>query len=102
MLARSGGQRGFFDAAWCTGLLPERSIYALLAEHGQGALVTVRLDHDAELSGPFDRGADPAKVVALRDFLGGLVQRVVGFLALDLADDVERGISQRKLLKMTG
>ena len=35
MLARSGGQRGLFDAAWCTGLLPERSIYALLAEHGE-------------------------------------------------------------------
>ena len=35
MLARSDGQRGFFDAAWCAGLLPERSIYALLAEHGE-------------------------------------------------------------------
>src|SRR3954451_14071156 len=35
MLARNSGQRGFFDAAWCAGLLPERSIYALLAEHGE-------------------------------------------------------------------
>jgi transposase len=35
VLARSDGQRGFFDAAWCAGLLPERSIYALLAEHGE-------------------------------------------------------------------
>lgn len=35
MLARSDGQQGFFDAAWCSGLLPERSIYALLAEHGE-------------------------------------------------------------------
>src|SRR4051812_14452625 len=35
MLARSDGQQGFFDAAWCVGLLPERSIYALLAEHGE-------------------------------------------------------------------
>src|SRR3954471_9673278 len=34
MLARNDGQQGFFDAAWCSGLLPERSIYALLAEHG--------------------------------------------------------------------
>ena len=34
MLARSDGQRGFFDAAWCAGLLAERSIYALLAKHG--------------------------------------------------------------------
>ena len=35
VLARSDGQQGFFDAAWCSGLLPERSIYALLAEHGE-------------------------------------------------------------------
>ena len=35
MLARSDGQRGFVDAAWCAGLLPERSIYALLAERGE-------------------------------------------------------------------
>src|SRR3954451_13295242 len=35
MLARNNGQQGFFDAAWCSGLLPERSIYALLAEHGE-------------------------------------------------------------------
>jgi transposase len=27
-------QRGFFDAAWCSDLLPEDSFYALLAEHG--------------------------------------------------------------------
>jgi transposase len=26
-------QRGLFDAAWCSGLLPEDSIHALLAEH---------------------------------------------------------------------
>src|SRR5690349_22448224 len=35
MLARNSGQQGFFDAAWCVGLLSERSIYALLAEHGE-------------------------------------------------------------------
>ena len=34
MLARADRQQGFFDAAWCSGLLPEGSIYALLAEHG--------------------------------------------------------------------
>ncbi len=27
-------QQGFFDAAWCSSLLPEESIYSLLAEHG--------------------------------------------------------------------
>jgi transposase len=35
MLATRGGQQGFFDAAWCSGLLAENSIYALLADHGE-------------------------------------------------------------------
>lgn len=35
MLGTSGGQQGFFDAAWCAGLLAEGSIYWLLAEHGE-------------------------------------------------------------------
>src|ERR671922_1684912 len=34
MLAVADRQRGFFDAAWCSGLLPEDSIYSLLAAHG--------------------------------------------------------------------
>ena len=34
MLAVADRQQGFFDAAWCSGLLAEDSIYALLAEHG--------------------------------------------------------------------
>src|SRR6478735_7198611 len=34
MLAGSERQQGFFDAAWCAGLLAERSIYSLLAKHG--------------------------------------------------------------------
>src|SRR4051794_2456501 len=34
MLAGSERQQGFFDAAWCAGLLAENSIYALLARHG--------------------------------------------------------------------
>jgi hypothetical protein len=34
MLAMADRQQGFFDAAWCSGLLPEGSIYSLLAEHG--------------------------------------------------------------------
>jgi transposase len=34
MLAVADRQRGLFDAAWCSGLLPEDSIYSLLAEHG--------------------------------------------------------------------
>jgi transposase len=35
MLATRDGQRGFFDAAWCSSLLAENSIYALLAQHGE-------------------------------------------------------------------
>src|SRR3954452_3355919 len=34
MLAGNDRQQGFFDAAWCAGLLAENSIYALLAKHG--------------------------------------------------------------------
>ena len=35
MLAVADRQQGFFDAAWCSALLPGESIYALLAEHGE-------------------------------------------------------------------
>ena len=34
MLSTADRQQGFFDAAWCSDLLPEGSIYSLLAEHG--------------------------------------------------------------------
>jgi transposase len=34
MLATTDQQRGFFDAAWCSELVPDDSIYSLLAEHG--------------------------------------------------------------------
>ncbi len=34
-MATRDGQRGFFDAAWCSSLLAENSIYALLAQHGE-------------------------------------------------------------------
>jgi hypothetical protein len=34
MLAVADRQRGLFDAAWCSCLLPEGSIHSLLAEHG--------------------------------------------------------------------
>jgi transposase len=34
MLGVADRQRGFFDAAWCSELLPEDSFYALLAEQG--------------------------------------------------------------------
>jgi transposase len=34
MLAAAVRQRGLFDAAWCSDLIPEDSIYSLLVEHG--------------------------------------------------------------------
>jgi transposase len=34
MLATADRQQGFFDAAWCSDLLPSDSIYSLLHEHG--------------------------------------------------------------------
>jgi hypothetical protein len=34
MLGVADRQRGFFDAGWCSELLPEGSIYSLLAEQG--------------------------------------------------------------------
>ena len=34
MLTVADRQQGLFDAGWCWELLPEDSIYALLAEHG--------------------------------------------------------------------
>src|ERR687887_1969435 len=34
MLTTTDRRRGFFDAAWCSELVPEDSIYSLLAEHG--------------------------------------------------------------------
>jgi transposase len=34
MLAVADRQRGLFDAAWCSDLLPEDSFYSLLAQHG--------------------------------------------------------------------
>src|SRR4051812_31715201 len=51
MLTRSNGQQGFFDAAWCVGLLPERSIYALLAEHGE------RIVRDEDFAECYSAGA---------------------------------------------
>lgn len=35
MLGVADRQQGFFDAAWCVDLLPDASIYRLLADHGE-------------------------------------------------------------------
>src|SRR5690606_30002803 len=61
-------------------------------EHGLDALLGVRRHDHEVLAAPGDRGVDAPEVVALRDLLGRLVQRVVDLLPVDLADDVERGL----------
>jgi hypothetical protein len=40
MLGVADRQRGFYDAAWCSDLLREDSIYSLLAEQGDGSSAT--------------------------------------------------------------
>ena len=67
-------------------------------EHRLRALLAVRLDLDAVLTRPRDRGADVLEVVALRDLLGGLVEGVVDLLPVDLADDVEGRVGHQYLL----
>src|SRR5204862_7183547 len=57
----------------------------------------VRL-HPHRLAGPLDRGPDVLEVEPLRDLLGGLVQRVVDLLVVDLAHDVERRVSHARTL----
>src|ERR1700754_887878 len=86
MLARNSGQQGFFDAAWCVGLLPERSIYALLAEHGDRI---VRDEDFAECySGGKGRPSIPPSLLAkvlLLAFRDGLSdQRAMEALRFDL------------------
>ena len=65
----------------------------LLLEHAQAGLRTlfrVGGDHDHLVARPRDSGVGAAEVVPLRHLLGGLVESVVDFLPVDLADHVER------------
>jgi transposase len=86
MLATADGQRGFFDAAWCAGLLAEHSIYALLAEHGERI---VRDEDFAECYSPSQgRPSIPPSVLAkvlLLAFRNGLSdERAMEALRFDL------------------
>src|SRR5918998_6719618 len=67
-------------------------------EDREHALGRVR-HHEDSVAAPRDRRTDVLEVVALRDLLGGLVQRVVDLLAVDLADDVERRVGHGRLLR---
>src|SRR6266508_1829962 len=58
---------------------------------GQRPLVGLGDDHHV-LARPGDRGTGVLEVEALAQLLPGLVQGVVDLLAVDLGDDVERGI----------
>src|SRR6266542_5430926 len=66
-------------------------------EHGLGPLLAVGPDLHAMVPGPADGGADAAEVEAGRDLLGRLVEGVVDFLAVDLADDVEAAVGHARL-----
>jgi hypothetical protein len=57
-------------------------------ERRHDALFGVRADGDA-VARPLHRRAGVLEVVALRDLLGGLVDRVVDLLPVDLGHDVE-------------
>lgn len=50
MLTVADRQQGFFDAGWCRELLPQDSIYALLAEHGD------RIVRDEDFSDCYSEG----------------------------------------------
>src|SRR5713226_5575747 len=62
MLSVADRQQGFFDAAWCSGLLAEDSIYMLLAEHGD------RIVRDEDFAGCYSerqgRPSIPPSVLA--------------------------------------
>src|SRR5687768_12259505 len=61
-------------------------------EDGERTLVGVGRDLDAVLAVPLDLRAGVLEVVAVRDLLGRLVEGVVGLLAVELADNVERRV----------
>jgi Transposase domain (DUF772) len=62
MLAVADRQRGFFDAVWCSDLLPDDSIYSLLAEHGDR--IVRDEDFAACYSGRRGRPSIPPSVLA--------------------------------------
>src|SRR5947209_15162019 len=86
MLAGSDRQQGFFDAAWCAGLLAERSIYALLVRHGDRI---VRDEDFAECySSRMGRPSIPpsllAKVMLLQHRTGASDEQAMECVAWDL------------------
>ena len=72
----------------------EAALDQLVLEHVEdrvGALLAVGLDLNGLLAPrPGDRRAGTLEVEPVPDLLDRLVQRVVGLLMVDLADDVER------------
>ena len=57
-------------------------------------LLAVGADFHAVLARPGDGRAYAAEVEPVADFLRRLVQRVIGFLAVDLAFDVKAGLAR--------
>jgi hypothetical protein len=86
MLSVAARERGLFDAAWCCGLVPEGSIYSLLAEHGDRI---VRDEDFAECScerhgGPSIPPSLLAKVLLLAYRAGLSDERAMEALRFDL------------------
>ena len=70
----------------------DASFDQLFLEHvdgGQAAFLGGRGDGDAFFTGPDDARLRATEIEALAQFLGGLIQRVVRLLPVDLAHDVE-------------
>src|SRR6266511_943480 len=93
-----GAAAGGLGLAALQGLERDLAPHELVLEDvqgGLGALVGLRGDRDT-VAGPLDRSAGVLEVEPLGQLLLGLVQGVVDFLAVDVGDDVERGISHSK------
>src|SRR5206468_6014028 len=73
----------------------------LLLEHVEyrlGPLLAVGADVDGVIPGPGDGRAHATEVEPGADLLGGLIESVVDFVAVDAADDVERRLGGHRLL----
>src|SRR6266516_369642 len=92
---------GGLRVAGIEGLERDPTLDQLLLEHVEhrlGSLLAVGADVDGVIPGPGDGRAHAAEVEPGADLLGGLVEGVVDFVAVDAADDVERRLGGHRLL----
>src|SRR5215510_5579723 len=87
---------GRTGVAGVEGLERDAALDQLALEHVEDRerpVLGVRAHLDAVLALPLDRRAGVLEVEPLRDLAGGLVERVVDLLPVDLAHDVERRVA---------